>query len=46
MALKNFQSMSEDDLKAEEAKVGEQLFRLRFQQGLGDNSGENKLRSL
>lgn len=46
MALKNFQSMSEDDLKAEEAKVGEQLFRLRFQQGLGDNSGANKLRSL
>ncbi|MBS1813776.1 MAG: 50S ribosomal protein L29 [Acidobacteria bacterium] len=46
MALKNLQSMSDADLKAEEAKVGEQLFRLRFQQGLGDNAGVNKLRGL
>lgn len=46
MALKNFQSMSDADLKAEESKVGEQLFRLRFQQGLGDNTGVNKLRGL
>jgi len=46
MALDKFQNLNDGELKVEEAKAAEQLFRLRFQQGLGNNEGVKKLRGL
>ncbi|ADV83984.1 50S ribosomal protein L29 [Terriglobus saanensis] len=46
MALDKIQNLSDGELKTEEAKAAEQLFRLRFQQGLGNNEGVKNIRGL
>jgi large subunit ribosomal protein L29 len=46
MELEKIRTLNEEELKAEQAKAGEQLFRLRFQQSLGNNEGIKKLRGL
>ena len=46
MELEKIRTLSDDELKSEQAKAGEQLFRLRFQQSLGNNEGVKKLRGL
>jgi large subunit ribosomal protein L29 len=46
MELEKIRTLNEEELKAEQAKAGEQLFRLRFQQSLGNQEGIKKLRSL
>lgn len=46
MELAKIRDLSDEELKTREAEVAEQLFRLRFQQSLGNNEGIKKLRSL
>ncbi len=46
MELDKIRNLSDAELKTEEAKAGEQLFRLRFQHSLGNNEGTKKLRAL
>jgi large subunit ribosomal protein L29 len=46
MELEKIRNLSEDELKSQQAKTAEQLFRLRFQQSLGNNEGVKKLRGL
>jgi large subunit ribosomal protein L29 len=46
MELTKIRSLSDEDLKSEQAKAGEQLFRIRFQKSLGNNEGIKKLRVL
>jgi len=46
MELEKIRTLNEEELKTEQAKAGEQLFRLRFQQSLGNNEGIKKLRGL
>jgi large subunit ribosomal protein L29 len=46
MELEKIRNLSEDELKSEQAKAGEQLFRLRFQKSLGNTDGIKKLRGL
>ena len=46
MELKKIRNRSDDELKSEEAKASEQLFRIRFQAKLGQNEGVKKLREL
>jgi large subunit ribosomal protein L29 len=46
MELEKIRNLSDDELKSQEAKTAEQLFRLRFQQSLGNNEGVKKLRGL
>ena len=46
MELEKIRTLNEEELKAEQAKAGEQLFRLRFQQSLGNQEGIKKLRRL
>ncbi len=46
MELTKIRNYSDDELKVEEAKAGEQLFRIRFQAKLGQNEGIKKLREL
>jgi large subunit ribosomal protein L29 len=46
MELEKIRTLNEEELKAEQAKAGEQLFRLRFQQSLGNQEGIKKLRGL
>jgi large subunit ribosomal protein L29 len=46
MELKKIRNWSDDELKSEEAKASEQLFRIRFQAKLGQNEGVKKLREL
>ena len=46
MELKKIRTLSDDELKGEQAKAGEQLFRIRFQKSLGNNEGIKKLRTL
>jgi len=46
MELTKIRNYSDDELKVEEAKAAEQLFRLRFQTKLGQNEGVKKLRQL
>jgi large subunit ribosomal protein L29 len=46
MELTKIRNWSDDELKVEEAKVSEQLFRIRFQAKLGQNDGVKKLRDL
>ena len=38
-------NLSDDELKSEQAKAGEQLFRIRFQKSLGNTEGIKKLRT-
>jgi large subunit ribosomal protein L29 len=46
MELTKIRTLSDDELKSEQAKAGEQLFRIRFQKSLGNNEGIKKLRVL
>ena len=46
MELEKIRTLNEEELKTEQAKAGEQLFRLRFQQSLGNTEGIKKLRGL
>jgi large subunit ribosomal protein L29 len=46
MELDKIRGLSEEELKAESAKAGEQLFRIRFAQSLGKQEGVSKIRDL
>lgn len=46
MELDKIRNLSDEELKVEENKAQEQLFRLRFQIKLGQNEGVKKLREL
>jgi large subunit ribosomal protein L29 len=46
MELNKIRNLSDDELKSEQAKAAEQIFRIRFQQGLGNTEGLKKLRTL
>ena len=46
MKFSEISSMTEPELKTQEAQAGEQLFRLRFQKSLGNTEGTTKLRTL
>ena len=46
MELDKIRTLNDDELKSEQAKAGEQLFRIRFQKSLGNNDGIKKLRTL
>jgi large subunit ribosomal protein L29 len=46
MELEKIRNLSDDELKSEQAKAGEQLFRIRFQKSLGNTEGLKKLRTL
>ena len=46
MELDKIRNLSDGELKLEEAKAAEQLFRLRFQMKLGQSEGVKKLRGL
>ena len=44
MELDKIRNLSDDELKAEEAKAAEQLFRIRFAKSLGKQEGLKNLR--
>ena len=46
MELKKIRGLSDEELKTEQAKAGEQIFRIRFQKSLGNQEGIKKLRVL
>ncbi len=46
MELDKIRNMSDDELKAEETKAAEQLFRIRFAKTLGKQDGVGNIRSL
>jgi large subunit ribosomal protein L29 len=46
MELEKIRNLSDEELKSEQAKAAEQLFRIRFQKSLGNTEGVKKLRSL
>jgi large subunit ribosomal protein L29 len=46
MELDKIRNLSDEELKSEQAKAGEQLFRIRFQKSLGNSEGLKKLRTL
>ena len=46
MELSKIRNLSDDELKSEQAKAGEQLFRIRFQKSLGNTEGIKKLSGL
>ena len=46
MELDKIRSLSEEELKSEQAKTAEQLFRIRFAKSLGKQEGVGKIRSL
>ena len=46
MELTKIRNWSDEELKTEEVKASEQLFRIRFQAKLGQNEGVKKLREL
>jgi large subunit ribosomal protein L29 len=46
MELEKIRNLSDSELRVEEQKAAEQLFRLRFQIKLGQNEGVKKLREL
>ena len=46
MELDKIRSLSDEELKSEEAKAAEQLFRIRFAKSLGKLDGLKNLRSL
>ena len=46
MELEKIRSLNEEELKSEEAKMAEQLFRIRFAQSLGKQEGVGKIRGL
>ncbi|MDE1155014.1 MAG: 50S ribosomal protein L29 [Acidobacteriaceae bacterium] len=46
MELDKIRGLSDDELKAEEVKAAEQLFRVRFAKSLGKQEGSASIRSL
>ena len=46
MKFTEVKTLTEPELKTQEAQAGEQLFRLRFQKSLGNTEGTTKLRAL
>ncbi len=46
MELDKIRGLSDEELKAEEAKAGEQLFRIRFAKSLGKQDGIKNIRGL
>ncbi len=46
MELEKIRGLSDEELKGEEAKVAEQLFRIRFAKSLGKQEGVGKIRGL
>jgi large subunit ribosomal protein L29 len=46
MELEKIRGLSEDELKSEEIKAAEQLFRIRFAKSLGKQEGIGNIRSL
>jgi large subunit ribosomal protein L29 len=46
MELDKIRNLSDEELKAEEAKAAEQAFRIRFAKSLGKQEGLKQLRSL
>ena len=46
MDIAKIRSLSDEELKTEQGKAGEQIFRIRFQKSLGNQDGLNALRSL
>jgi large subunit ribosomal protein L29 len=46
MEIEKIRNLSDEELKVEEGKAREQIFRLRFQMKLGQTEGVKKLREL
>jgi large subunit ribosomal protein L29 len=46
MELDKIRNLSDEELKSEQTKAAEQLFRIRFQKSLGNTEGIKKLRTL
>jgi large subunit ribosomal protein L29 len=46
MELDKIRNLTDDELKSQQTKAAEQLFRLRFEKSLGNNEGIKKLRVL
>ncbi len=46
MELDKIRDLSEEELRSEEAKTAEQLFRIRFAKSLGKQEGIGKIRGL
>jgi large subunit ribosomal protein L29 len=46
MELDKIRNLTDEELTSQQTKSAEQLFRLRFQQSLGNNEGIKKLRTL
>ena len=46
MELEKIRSLSDEELRSEEAKAAEQLFRIRFAKSLGKQEGVGKIRGL
>lgn len=46
MELDKIRNLSEEELKSEQSKAAEQLFRIRFQKSLGNTEGVKKMRTL
>jgi large subunit ribosomal protein L29 len=46
MDFEKIRNLNDEELTSEQAKAGEQLFRIRFQKSLGNNEGIKKLRTL
>lgn len=46
MAIEKFRAMTDQELKDEQAKASEQLFRIRFAKSLGKQEGVGKIKSL
>ncbi len=46
MEIDKIRNLSDDELKSEEAKAAEQLFRIRFAKSLGKQEGVGKIKSL
>jgi len=46
MELEKIRTLSDEELKLEEAKAAEQFFRIRFAKSLGKQEGTKNLRSL
>ncbi len=46
MELEKIRELSEEEMRSEQAKTAEQLFRIRFAKSLGKQEGVGKIRSL
>jgi large subunit ribosomal protein L29 len=46
MKLEEIRNLSDEDMKAQEKTIGEQIFRIGFAKSLGKTEGAGKVRSL